>query len=67
MAILTAENSAQVLSCWLKRGRLPEWDIWPPCTNLFRSAAFDIRGIIHFFTKQSTLIRRLSVLILPLL
>jgi hypothetical protein len=39
---------------------------WPPCTNLFRSAAFDIANIIYFFTKQATLMRRSTVLNLPL-
>jgi hypothetical protein len=23
--------------------------IWPPCTNLFRSAAFDIENVISFY------------------
>ncbi len=38
---------------------------WPPCTNLFRTAAFDI-DIIYLFTKQPTLERRSTVLSLPL-
>ena len=28
---------------------------WFPCTNLFRSAAFDIANLIYIFTKQPTL------------
>jgi len=28
---------------------------WPPSTNSFRSAAFDLANIIHIFTKQATL------------
>jgi hypothetical protein len=35
-------------------------------TNWFRSAAFDIANIIYFYTKQVTLMGRLSILSLPL-
>ncbi len=35
----------------------------PPCTS---SAPFDNTNIIHFFTKQATLLRRSIVLSLPL-
>ncbi len=31
---------------------------WPPCTNSFRSASFDIANIIYYFTKQAPIIRR---------
>ncbi len=38
----------------------------PPCTNWFKSAAFDIANIIYFLTKQDTLMRWSTVLSLPL-
>ncbi len=38
---------------------------WPPWTNTFRSAAFDYAKNIYFFTKQATLMRRSTVLSLP--
>ncbi len=34
---------------------------WPPCTNYFRLAAFDIANNIYFLAKQHTLMRRSSV------
>jgi hypothetical protein len=40
---------------------------WPPCTNWFRSATFDVEKLFAFSTKQATLIRRSTVLSLPLL
>ncbi len=39
---------------------------WHPCTNLFRSEPFYIENIIYILTKQATLIRRSTVLSLPL-
>ncbi len=30
---------------------------WPPCTNKFKSAAFDIKKIIYLLTQQATLMR----------
>jgi hypothetical protein len=36
-----------------------------PCTNELRSAAFCVENYIYFFTKQATLLRRPTVLILP--
>ncbi len=38
----------------------------PPCTNLFRSTAFHTENIFFFFTKQSILMRRSTVLVLSL-
>ncbi len=38
----------------------------PPCTNKFRSTAFHTENIFFFFTKQPTLMRRSTVLGLPL-
>jgi hypothetical protein len=38
----------------------------PPCTNLFRSAAFENENITYYLTKQATLMRRSIVLIPPL-
>ncbi len=35
---------------------------WPPCTNQFRSVAFDIANIIYSFTKGVTVMRRSIVL-----
>jgi hypothetical protein len=46
------------------RGRLST--VWPPCTNQFRSAPFDIENIIYFLTKNAALLRRSTVLSLPL-
>ncbi len=38
-------------------------NVWPPCTNQFRSAPFYNENNIYFFIKQEdTLMRRLSVL-----
>jgi hypothetical protein len=37
-------------------------NVWPPCTNQFRSAPFYNENIIYFFTTQDTLMRRLTVL-----
>jgi hypothetical protein len=34
----------------------------PPCTNSPRLAVFDNANIIYLFTKQTTLVRRLTVL-----
>ncbi len=39
---------------------------WPPCTNKFRTDTFDNANIIYFSTKQATLMRRSTVLSLPL-
>jgi hypothetical protein len=39
---------------------------WPPCTYYLISAALDNASIIYYFTKQATLMRRWSVLSLPL-
>jgi hypothetical protein len=39
---------------------------WPPCTYLFRSAAFQTETKFSFFTKQPILMRRSTVLSLPL-
>ncbi len=39
---------------------------WPPCTNQFRSAAFDIKNIINFFTKHSALTWRWTTESFPL-
>ncbi len=39
---------------------------WPPWTNLIRSAAFYVENITCPFTKQATLIRRSTVMSLPL-
>jgi len=36
-----------------------------PCTNLFRSAAFDNANVNYFFTKQATLTRRSMVFNFP--
>ncbi len=38
----------------------------PPCPNKLRSAALDTTNIIYFFTKQATLMRRSTMLSLPL-
>ncbi len=40
--------------------------IRPPCTNKFRSAAFENGNNIYYFTKQATLMRRSTVPSLPL-
>ncbi len=32
----------------------------PPCTDWFRSAAFDIENIIYFFTKPATLTKEVN-------
>ncbi len=37
-----------------------------PCTNHFRSDTFDNANIIYYFMKQATLMRRSTVLSLPL-
>ncbi len=40
---------------------------WPPCSNLFRSVTFSIENSDYLpFTKQATLMRRPTVLSLPL-
>jgi hypothetical protein len=39
---------------------------WPPYTTYFRSAAFDVANITYFFTKQASLMRRSTLLSLPL-
>ncbi len=39
---------------------------WPPCTNQFRSTAFDHSNIIYFFTKQASSMRRSTVLSRPI-
>jgi hypothetical protein len=39
---------------------------WPPCTNYFRWAHFDIANIFYFNTKQAILMRRSTVLSRPL-
>ncbi len=41
----------------VQQGSLSEGDV-SPCTNYFRSAAFDIENISNFFTEQATLRRR---------
>ncbi len=38
----------------------------PPCTNLFRSAAFDFANILDYLIKQVPIMRRSTVLSLPL-
>ncbi len=38
----------------------------PPCTYQFRLVTFDIKTIMHFFTKQAAFMRRSTVLSLPL-
>jgi len=38
----------------------------PPWNYMFRSAAFDVVNYIHFFTKRPNLLRRSTVLRLPL-
>ncbi len=38
----------------------------PPCSHQFRSAALDIPNIIYFYTKQATLMRRSTIVSLPL-
>ncbi len=39
---------------------------WPPCTNYFRSAAFDTSNIIYLLTNQANFMRRSTVLSLSL-
>ncbi len=39
---------------------------WPPRTNLFRLTAFENASIIYFATKQTSLMRRPTVLSHPL-
>jgi hypothetical protein len=39
---------------------------WPPCNNRFMSAPFIFQILFTFFTKQPTLMRRSTVLRLPL-
>jgi hypothetical protein len=36
---------------------------WPPCTNLFKTAVFNIANTIYFLTSQAILMRRSTVLI----
>jgi hypothetical protein len=38
----------------------------PPCNSKFRSAPFLLKIVLVFFTKQRTLMRRSTVLSLPL-
>jgi hypothetical protein len=38
----------------------------PPCTNQFSSAAFDTENSVYSFARQATLMRRSTVLSLPL-
>jgi hypothetical protein len=39
---------------------------WPSCANRFRSAAFGSTNFIYFIKKQATLVRRSTILSLPL-
>ncbi len=48
----------------LLKGKLSTVDLLVPIS--FISAAFDNANIIYFFTNQATLMRRSTVLILPL-
>jgi hypothetical protein len=50
---------------WNLRGRLSTVDLLL-LTSLDKLAAFDIANIIYFFTKQVTLMRRSTIISLPL-
>jgi hypothetical protein len=40
--------------------------LWPPSTSKFRSAPYTLKNLIIYCTKQATLMRRSTVLSLPL-
>ncbi len=48
--------------CWNGKAQYS----WPPSPDKLRSAAFDNANIVYFFTKQATIMRRSTVLSLPL-